>query len=88
MKGRITRNYCYLNDKIVDMWYIQGIPFTFEELPQPMAELDEIQEEAEDATSYSMDEMYRWSEYLIAEECHPLLFPINEFIENYEEVPE
>ena len=70
------------------MWYIQGIPFTFEELPQAMAELGEIQEEAEDVTSYSMDEMYRWSEYLIAEECHPLLFPIDEFIENYEEVPE
>ena len=44
MKGRITRNYCYLDDKIVDMWYIQGIPFTFEELPQPMADLDEVVE--------------------------------------------
>ena len=50
MKGRITRNYCYLNDKVVDMWYIQGIPFTFEELPQAMAELDEVEEEAADAT--------------------------------------
>ena len=88
MKGRITRNYCYLNDKVVDMWYIQGIPFTFEELPQPMAELDEVEQEASDATGYDMDAMYKWSDYLIAEQCHPLLFTVEEFIENYEEVPE
>ena len=88
MKGRITRNYCYLNDKVVDMWYIQGIPFTFEELPQAMAELDEVEEEAADATGYTMDDMYKWADYLIAEQCHPLLFTIEEFIENYEEVPE
>tara|TARA_B100001250_G_C19507794_1_gene660297 strand:- start:168 stop:434 length:267 start_codon:yes stop_codon:yes gene_type:complete len=88
MKGRITRKYCYLNGKIVDMWYIQGIPFTFEELPQAMAELDEIEEEASLATGYDMDDMYKWSDYLIAEQCHPLLFTVEEFIENYEEVPE
>ncbi len=70
------------------MWYIQGIPFTFEELPQPMAELDEVEQEASDATGYDMDAMYKWSDYLIAEQCHPLLFTVEEFIENYEEVPE
>ena len=70
------------------MWYIQGIPFTFEELPQAMAELDEIEEEASLATGYDMDDMYKWSDYLIAEQCHPLLFTVEEFIENYEEVPE
>ena len=70
------------------MWYIQGIPFTFEELPQAMAELDEIEEEASLATGYDMDDMYKWSDYLIAEQCHPLLFTGEEFIENYEEVPE
>ena len=88
MKGRITRKYCYLNGKIVDMWYIQGIPFTFEELPQAMAELDEIEDEASLATGYSMEDMMKWSNYLISEQCHPLLFTVEEFIENYEEVPE
>ena len=88
MKGRITRKYCYLNGKIVDMWYIQGIPFTFEELPQAMAELDEIENEAALATGYDMDDMYKWSDYLIAEQCHPLLFTVEEFIDNYEEVPD
>jgi hypothetical protein len=53
-----------------------------------MAELDEVEHEAEDATGYDMQDMMRWSEYLIAEQCHPLLFTVEEFIENYEEVPE
>tara|TARA_B100000287_G_scaffold168347_1_gene158843 strand:- start:128 stop:340 length:213 start_codon:yes stop_codon:yes gene_type:complete len=70
------------------MWYIQGIPFTFEELPQAMQELDEVEEEAAEAQGYSMDDMYKWSNYLILEQCHPLLFTVEEFIENYEEVPE
>ena len=64
MKGRITRKYCYLDGKIVDMWYIQGIPFTFEEIPQQMAELDEVELEAADATGYDMQDMLRCSEYL------------------------
>ena len=87
MKGRITRNYCYLNDKVVDMWYIQGITFTFDELPAPMA-IQEIQQEAASNESYTMEDMMQWSDYLIAEQCHPLLFTVEEFIENYEEVPE
>ena len=53
-----------------------------------MAELDEVEQEAADATGYDMQDMMRWSEYLIAEQCHPLLFTVEEFIENYEEVPE
>ena len=50
MKGRITRSYCYLDGKVVDMWYIQGIPFTFEELPQAMQEVEHVEQEAADAT--------------------------------------
>ena len=87
MKGRLTRYYCYLNDKVVDMWYIQGIPFTFDELPAPMA-IQEIQQEAASNESYTMEDMMQWSDYLIAEQGHPLLFTVEEFIENYEEVPE
>ena len=88
MKGRITRSYCYLDGNVVDMWYIQGIPFTFEELPQPMQEVEDVEQEAADATGYSMEDMMKWSNYLIAAQCHPLLFTVEEFIENYEEVPE
>ena len=61
MKGRITRSYCYLDGNVVDMWYIQGIPFTFEELPQPMQEVEDVEQEAADATGYSMEDMMKWS---------------------------
>ena len=53
-----------------------------------MQEVEDVEHEAEDATGYSMEEMMKWSDYLIAEQCHPLLFTVEEFIENYEEVPE
>ncbi len=92
-KIRITHSYCYLNirkgeNKIVDMWFILGIPFTFEELPEAVQELEEVKLDADTGRQYTMDELYRMSDYLIAEECHPILFDLTEMIENYEEVPE
>ena len=92
-KIRITHSYCYLNiregeNKIVDMWFILGIPFTFEELPEAVQELEEVKLDADTGRMYTMDELYRMSDYLIAEECHPILFDLAEMIENYEEVPE
>ena len=62
------------------MWYIQGIPFTFEELPQAMQEVENVEEEAAESTGYDMQDMMRWSDYLIAEQCHPLLFTVEEFL--------
>ena len=61
--------------------------FHLDELPAPMA-IQEIQQEAASNESYTMEDMMQWSDYLIAEQCHPLLFTVEEFIENYEEVPE
>ena len=92
-KIRITHSYCYLNiregeNKIVDMWFILGIPFTFEELPEAVQELEEVKLDADTGRMYTMDELYRMSDYLIAEKCHPILFDLTEMIENYEEVPE
>ena len=70
------------------MWFILGIPFTFEELPEAVQELEEVKLDADTGRQYTMDELYRMSDYLIAEECHPILFDLTEMIENYEEVPE
>ena len=50
--------------------------------------VENVEEEAAESTGYDMQDMMRWSDYLIAEQCHPLLFTVEEFIENYEEVPE
>tara|TARA_B100000029_G_scaffold415587_1_gene419469 strand:- start:690 stop:956 length:267 start_codon:yes stop_codon:yes gene_type:complete len=88
MKVRITHNYCYLNEEIVDMWYIQGIPFTFEELPVAVQQLEEVGLDAEKNQSYTLQDMYRLSGYLVEEECHPILYDLSDWVENFHEVRE
>jgi len=88
-KIRITHNYCYLDDcGIVNMWYIMGLPFTFEELPESIQQLPEVKLDADTSKKWTMEEIYKISDYLIAEECHPILFDLSWMIENYAECPE
>lgn len=90
---RITSNYCYLTlgddtKVIVQIWKLMGIPFTFDELPTLIQDNPEVVLDAQTTTSYTMEDLYRFSDYLIAEECHPILFDMTEYIENYEEIPD
>ena len=92
-KIRITYNYCYLqvnstDKKIVQMWKIMGIPFTFDELPELVQELEDVKLDADTSMEYTMEDLFRYSDYLIAEACHPVLFDMSDMIENYEEVPD
>ena len=57
VKAQITNNYCWLTlytqkpeetvKVIVMMWFVNGIPFTFEELPKPVQEMPEVMVEAD-----------------------------------------
>lgn len=85
MKYKITSNYCYHNGIIVDMYFINGIPFTFDDIPTVMQDDPYVQIEAEGNYNYTDEDMYRWSNYLILEELHPLLFELD--LENPEELP-
>jgi hypothetical protein len=67
------------------MFFINGIPFTFDDIPFIMQQDPYVQIEAENNYGYTSEDMYRWSNYLIDEECHPLLFDLQ--IENPEELP-
>lgn len=67
------------------MYFINGIPFTFDDISTMMQDDPYVQIEAESNYYYSPDEMYKWSNYLIMEECHPLLFELD--LENPEELP-
>jgi hypothetical protein len=67
------------------MFFINGIPFTFDDLPTIMQDDPYIQIEAKDHQTYTIEDMYRWSSYLIMEECHPLLFEVD--LKNPEELP-
>ena len=37
---------------------------------------------------YTDIDLYQWSEYLIMEECHPLIFDMEYMTENYDTIPE
>ena len=88
MKFKVTKAYCYLDTcGIVKVFCIGGLPFTFEddgfdpEDPYVIAE-------ATRNPKLNMEDLYRWSSYLIEEECHPILFDMTELIENYQDVPD
>jgi len=85
MKYKITSNYCYHNGIIVDMYFINGIPFTFDDIPTIMQDDPYVQMEARDNNSFETEEMYKWSNYLIMEECHPLIYELE--LDNPEAMP-
>ncbi len=67
------------------MYFVNGVPFTFDDIPTVMQDDPYVQVEAETSMDYSAEDMFLWSNYLIMEECHPLLFDLD--LENPEELP-
>ena len=78
MKYRIDTAYCWYNrgTEIVYMYFINGIPFTFDELPHSDLNTTEIVEKANNELSYEPEDLYQSSYYLILEEAHPLMFDL------------
>ena len=87
MKYRIDTKYCWYNKKkqVVLMYFIQNVPFTFDDLPDFALQDAEIVEMANSCKSWEPDELYRTSFYLIDELCHPLMFEVE--LENPELLP-
>lgn len=67
---------------IVLMFFICGIPFTFNELSKDLNLTLEIVREANYEMKWDVEMLYEKSVYLIEEQCHPLLFSLD--IENPE----
>jgi hypothetical protein len=88
MSYKITNAYCWYNrgTQIVRMYFINGIPFTFDEIdPDEMYDIAYIQA-ADTQRNYNPEELYKKSFYLIDEECHPMLFELD--LENPEDLPQ
>ena len=87
-KYKITHAYCWYleSSMIVKMYFINEIPFTFDELPDGHLYDHELCEEADKNLSYEPEDLYRNSFYLIDEEVHPCFFPVE--LENPEDMPE
>jgi len=82
MKYRIDSTYCWYSDwinknsKVVLMYFINGIPFTFDELEDVGILEEDARIIADCETKYNTEELYNYSSYLMEEEFHPLLFEL------------
>ena len=87
MKYRIDTAYCWYNKgtQIVLMYFINHIPFTFDELPDCAMQDLEIIHLADNERRFEPEDLYRTSFYLIDEQCHPLMFDVE--LENPEMLP-
>ena len=87
MSYRIDAKYCWFNKgtQLVLMYFINNIPFTFDDTPESYLYDREIVELADKERRYDTELVYKLSNYLIMEECHPLLFDIE--LENPECMP-
>jgi hypothetical protein len=62
--------------EVVRMYFIQGLPYTFDELPQIIQDHPSVQTEALSHRDYDDEDMFRYSNYLIMEGMHPLLYDL------------
>ncbi|MFZ9814275.1 MAG: hypothetical protein ACO3EO_03240 [Candidatus Kapaibacteriota bacterium] len=87
MKYRIDAAYVWYNRKkqIVLMYFINQIPFTFDELPDYCVDDLELVEMANNELEFEPEDLYQSSYYLMLEECHPLLYDLD--LENPEMLP-
>lgn len=87
MKYRIDAKYCWYNKgtQLVLMYFIQNIPFTFDELPDEAMQDLELIKLADEERRWDPEDLFLASFYLIDEECHPCLFELD--LENPELMP-
>jgi len=82
----ISRKYAFVDNEPVLMYYVNEIPFSFDTLEREQKQDKWILSEAAINDDYTLEDILRYSEYLIAEECHPVLFELD--LVNPELIPE
>jgi hypothetical protein len=87
MKYRIDTRYVWYNrgSIIVLMYFINSLPFTFDDVPDSMMYDMELIELADKERRFEPEDLYQCSYYLILEEAHPLLYDVE--LENPEMLP-
>tara|TARA_R100000231_G_scaffold5858_2_gene8922 strand:+ start:242 stop:541 length:300 start_codon:yes stop_codon:yes gene_type:complete len=85
---KISIKYCWFEDgtRIVKMYFINEVPFTFDDLPEGHLWDDDLCRSADANRPYSPEDMYKSFGYLISEEVHPFYFPVE--LENPEDMPD
>tara|TARA_X000000368_G_scaffold414390_1_gene404170 strand:- start:42 stop:353 length:312 start_codon:yes stop_codon:yes gene_type:complete len=88
---QISSTYCWYsdwlnkNEKIVLMYFINGIPFTWDELVDVGTEEEDVLLIANNERKYNTEEIYNYYTYLMEEEFNPLVYEME--LENPEELP-
>ena len=79
MSYQIGHAYCWYNKSsmIVKMYFINQVPFTFDELEEGHLYDKELVKKANQYYRYEPEDLYKNSFYLIDEEAHPLLFEMD-----------
>ena len=87
MKYRIDSAYVWFNRgrQLVLMYFVNQVPFTFDELPDESIFDLELINLADNERRFEPEDLYQSSFYLIDEECHPMLFEVE--LENPEMLP-
>jgi hypothetical protein len=87
MEYRIDARYVWYDtgSRIVLMYFINSVAFTFDELPDECTTDLELIKLADNERRFNSDDLYKSSQYLILEECHPLMFELE--LENPEMLP-
>ena len=62
--------------EVVRMYFIQGLPYTFDELPAVVQEHPSVQAEALRHRDYDEEYLFMTSNYLMCEAAHPLIFEL------------
>lgn len=70
---------------IVKMYFVNEVPFTFDEMPEGHLYDQDLIREADKNMDYYPEDLYLSSFYLIDEEAHPMLFEMD--LENPEDLP-
>ena len=86
MKYKISRNYVFLDKEPVLMYFIENMPFSFDVLERREKQDKWILTEAAMNQEYTLKDVITSSEYLLQEECHPVLFELD--LVNPELIPE
>ena len=90
-KYKINTSYCWYETiegtKIVKMYFINYVPFTFDEIDNVACADPEIIIQANGNRVYTDEQIYKFHSNITEEECSPLLFDIDELIENPQDLP-
>lgn len=78
MEYKIDVSYVWYNKgtQIVLMYFINSVAFTFDELNKDSLTDLELIKLADNQRQYEPEDLWNSSNYLIQEECHPLMFEL------------